>query len=267
MRVFLAVIKMNLKIIVQYKWSLLISIFADPFVILINISLFTSIYRYNKTNSILGYSLNQMIWYFTGVLFIWYITCNLTDWNMAAKILSGDLVMDLLKPLSVLKLEFANAVALRICGILFEFIPGMIVYSLILYPDFMTVFSMLRFLAVVVMSFILFFLINFLVGLSAFVIKSNFSLQSLKSIIFSLTAGAYIPLEFFPKWLNTINNFLPFQYLFYWPIQFFINRGDTGKAYTFFRILGIQALWIIFLFILCRVLWKQAIKKFCAVGG
>ncbi len=266
MRVVFAMIKTNLKLMIQYKWGFLVSLIADPIVMVVNIALFSTIYSYNNETSILGYSLSQMIWYFTGVTFIWYFIWNFTDQNIASKILSGDLAMDLLKPTSIFKLQFSEAIALRTTGIMFEVIPGFIIFRLIFYPDFMTVLSILRFLAVVVMAFTLFFLINFLVGLTAFVIKSNFSLRSIKAILISITAGAYIPLEFFPPWLNRINDFLPFKYLFYWPIQFFINRGDAAHAETLLRILGIQILWAVGLFALCKFLWKLSIRKFCAVG-
>ncbi len=267
MRLFLAFIKTNFKIMIQYKWGFMLSLIGDPIVMLINIALFSSIYKHNGAQSILGYSLSQMVWYFTGVTFIWYLIWNFTDSNIAEKIISGNLAIDLLRPVSVIKMELAQAIALRTAGVVFEFLPGIILYSLIFYPDFLTVYSLLKFLLVVILSFTLFFLINFLVGLSAFVIQSNFSLQSIKFILISLTAGAYVPLEFFPEWFNKFNGFLPFQYIFYWPIQFFLNMEFTHGAEALLKVVGIQLLWAIALYLLCKYLWRKAIRKFGAVGG
>jgi ABC-2 type transport system permease protein len=267
MRLFLAFIKTNFKIMIQYKWGFMISLIGDPIVMLINIALFSSIYKHNGVQLILGYSLSQMIWYFTGVTFIWYLIWNFTDSNIAEKIISGNLAIDLLRPVSVIKMELAQAIALRTAGVVFEFIPGIILYSIIFYPDFLTVSSLLKFLAVVILSFTLFFLLNFLVGMSAFVIQSNFSLQSIKFILISLTAGAYIPLEFFPNWFNRLNGFLPFQYIFYWPIQFFLNKDFTHGWAALLRIIVTQLLWVIALYSLCKYLWRYAIRKFGAVGG
>jgi ABC-2 type transport system permease protein len=234
---------------------------------LVNVALFSSIYSYNNTNAILGYNLSQMIWYFTGVTFIWYFIWNWTDANIAEKIISGNLAIDLLRPLSLMRMELASAIALRLAGVIFEFIPGLFLYSLIFYPEFLTAISFLKFLLIVILAFVLFFLINFLVGLSAFVIQNNFSLQSIKFILISLTAGAYIPLEFFPDWLNKINNVLPFQYLFYWPIQFFLNKSFTRDTMILIKTITMQLMWIAIFYFLGKYLWKQAIKKFGAVGG
>ncbi|MGE5607186.1 MAG: ABC transporter permease [Bacteroidota bacterium] len=267
MRLFLMAIKINFKIMLQYKWGFMISLIGDPIVMLINIALFSSIYKHSGVQSILGYSLSQMVWYFTGVTFIWYFIWNFTDANIAEKIISGNLAIDLLRPVSVIKLELAQAIALRTAGVVFEFLPGILLYSLIFYPDFLTALSLLKFFLVVILSFTLFFLINFLVGLSAFVIQSNFSLQSIKFILISFSAGVYVPLEFFPDWFNRLNSFLPFQYNFYWPIQFFLNRDFTHGAGALFRVIGVQVLWIFSFYLLCKCLWRQAIKKFGAVGG
>jgi ABC-2 type transport system permease protein len=48
MRLFLTVIKINFKIMIQYKWGFLISLIGDPFVMLVNVALFSSIYAYNN---------------------------------------------------------------------------------------------------------------------------------------------------------------------------------------------------------------------------
>ncbi|HEX3029464.1 MAG TPA: ABC-2 family transporter protein [Clostridia bacterium] len=267
MRVFAALLKFNLKIMIQYRASFMASLIGDPIVLLIHIASFTAIYAYNDSGYIVGYDLTQMIWYFAGITLIWYCIWNPTDSNIARKILSGDLTIDLLKPVSVFKFELTNAIALRMMAIVLEFIPSIIIYSIIFKPKFITVFSFMRFMLVIIMSFMLYFLINYLIGLTAFAIKSNYSLQSIKFVIISLTAGAFIPLDFFPEWLNRIISFLPFQYLFYWPIQIFLNKEDVRGTEPFCRILGLQLVWIAGLFLLSKLLWKKAIKKYCAVGG
>jgi ABC-2 type transport system permease protein len=267
MKIVLTMIKYNFKIMVFYRYVFLITFMIDPILLLINIALFTAIFSYNNTNIILSYSLTQMIWYFAATNFIWNFIWNRTDENIAKGILTGDLAMQLIRPVSIFKSEFANAFATRIAGILFEFIPSMIIYSLLCFPSFLTVPAFLKFLTSVVLSFVMNFLISFLIGLSSFFIKSSFSLQALKSIFISLTAGAYIPYEFLPDWLRNFFQLLPFQYLFYWPIQFFLNKEIT-QDYTFFlQIIASQIAWIIILYICARVFWKLAAKRFCSAGG
>lgn len=267
MKIFFAMIKLNFKIMLQYKWSFAISLICDPIVMLIYIALFSSIFAYNKTSLILGYNLAQMIWYFTGIAFVWNFIWNATDSNLAERIISGDMAISLLKPISMMKYELANAIALRMASIMFEFIPGFFIYSLFFYPNFLTVASFSKFLLVVILSFTLLFLINFLIGLSAFIIQSNYSVQGIKSVLICFTAGAYIPLEFFPEWLKRISSILPFQYLVYWPIQFFLNKESTRSIEPLLQTIGMQLFWIFALYLLAAYCWKKAIRKFGAAGG
>jgi len=267
MRVFMALLKLNIKTLIQYKASFLISMIGDPVILLINIANFTAIYAYNKSAYILGYNLSQMIWYFAGITLIWYLIWNSTDNNISTKIISGDLSVTLLKPVSLFLFEFANALSLRLVALFLEFLPSIILYSIFFFPEFLTLNSLLKFLLTAVLSFILYFLINYLIGLSAFNIKSNYSLQSIKIVLISLTAGAFIPLDFFPLWVRTIAGLLPFQYLFYWPLQIFLNKDIVKGILPFLKIIGFQLFWIISLFILCRLLWKLVLKRYCAAGG
>lgn len=267
MRAFAALLKHNLKVQLQYKTAFFASMIGDPVVLLINITNFTAIYAYNNSSKIMGYSLSQMIWYFAGITLIWYCIWNSTDNNISTKILSGNLSIDLLRPVSLFLFELTNAMSLRIMAFFLEFMPSIIIYSIFFFPKFLTILSLLKFLMVIVPAFFLYFLINYLIGISAFYIKSNYSIQSIKIVFISLTAGAFIPLDFFPLWVRRTASFLPFQYLFYFPIQIFLNKESVKGFIPFLKILGFQIFWITVIFILCKVLWNKAIKKYCAAGG
>jgi ABC-2 type transport system permease protein len=267
MRAFAAIFKLNIKIVLQYRTAFMVSLIGEPIVLLINAANFSTIYAYNQAHTMLGYSLSQMVWYFAGITLVWFCIWNAADQNMAQRILSGDLSVMLLRPISIFRFELAQAVSLRVMGFLLEFMPCLFIFSLIFFPDFLTLGSALRFLPVIMLAFLLYFLINFLIGLSAFRIKSNYSLQSLKFVLISLTAGAFIPLEFFPKWLQRINALLPFQYLFYWPIHVLLNKEATRDAESYLKILIIQLGWVFAFYMLCRNLWRKAVQYYCAVGG
>lgn len=267
MRFFLAALRVHMKIIFHYRGTFLISLLIDPVYFFINFMLVSSIYSYNKAENIAGYNLTQMIWYFAAVSFTWYFIYNSADTNMSAKVLSGALTSDLQKPMSIFQNELANAMAIRLLSIVFNFIPSIFIYSLLSFPNFITWLSMIKFLVVVSFAFMIFFQINYLIGLASFVIKSNYSIQTIKFFVINLTAGAFIPLDFFPTWFLDIIKFFPFQYLFYWPIQFFLNRTNCAGVYNFIKIVLIQIFWCVFLYGLCRFFWSKSLKRFCAVGG
>lgn len=267
MRLFLKVLTLQMKILIQYRTTNMLSLIGEPISFLITAVFFSRIYAYNRADVMLGYSLSQMVWYFAGLTLMWYWVWNDTDSRISNKILTGDLAVDLLKPVSIFEFELAHAVGIKIQTLFVEFLPSVFIFSLIFFPDFLTLQSIFKFLAVSVLAFLLYFLISYLNGLAAFFIKSNYSLQSIKFALISLMAGAYIPLEFFPEWLAKITRFLPFEYIFYWPIQLLLNREGIKANGIFLQIFFTQLGWVIGLYILTCFFWRRAIQKFCAIGG
>lgn len=267
MAAFFEVIRMHFKVWVQYKWTYMLTLIIHPIILLINIALFSSIYAHNHTQFIKGYSLEQMIWYFTTVSFINIFAWNYTDVRISDRILTGELAIDILRPVSLFRFELANAIALRLAGVFFEFIPGIVLFSLIYYPRFLTLASLIKFVILAIMTFLIYFLLNFILGLLAFLIKNNTAIISLRVTIIYIIGGAIIPLEFYPDWFNNLLDFLPFKYMFYWPVQFFLNKESVRGLDKMVQIFLVQWFWVLILYILCKLFWKKTVRRFYAAGG
>ena len=251
----------------QYKWTFAVTVLTQPFVLLLNMALFKSIYAYNHTDLIKGYEYSQMVWYFLSFMIVNAFVWNATTIEMSHKILSGDLTGDLLKPVSVFVLELGDSIASRVIAILMDFLPTMVICSLILFPGFMTPASFLRFIAVVIPAFFLNFFWAYLMGMFALVLKNNSSLYALNNLFAAFAGGAFIPLEFFPSWANRIISALPFKYIFYWPIMCFLNKAPADSWSSVLRILSGQLIWGAVLFAGSLALWKRLEKHYCAAGG
>ncbi len=267
MKLFFSLLKIQMKIVFQYRKTLLLSLIGDPVLLLITTISLKAIYAYNQADTIVGYELSQMVWYFAAITLVWQCIWNNADMSISNKILSGDLSIVLLKPLSLLKYEMAGAWGSSIMGFDFQFIPCFLIFSIIFFPSFMNFFSIVKFLFSVSLSLFIYFFMNFAIGLCAFSIKSIYSIQNIKLVIISLAAGASIPIDFYPLWARNILSFLPFPYLFYWPIQLLLNKKSFQGTVFFLKIILFQFLWLIILFLLVKFFWKAAIKKYCAVGG
>lgn len=264
---FLKAIQTNLKVSLQYRKSFLISVFIHPFILMVNIFLYRSIFAHNGSDQIKGYTLEEMIWYTAGTTFVWIFIWNFAERRLSDYVLTGELSVHLLKPINIFWFELSAAIALRTAGVLLEFVPDLIIYSLIYPPDFLTAFSLLKFVSVCILSFCLFFLINYLIGMVAFVSKSNTGLNELVYISMNLLGGGLIPLDFYPAWLQRICDALPFKYIFYYPIQLFLNKESVSALSDWGAIVLGQLGWIAAGYAACHFLWRLAIRKFCAVGG
>ena len=82
--------------------------------------------------------------------------------------------------------------------------------------------------------------------------------------IADILSGVVVPIPFFPKFLQVISSYLPFQYISDLPFRIYvgnigINEGLIG--------LGIQILWILILIPLGYILMHKSLKKVVVQGG
>lgn len=267
MNILCEYIKLNLKVFFQHKRAFFIMFVVNSAVVMIYLPLFRSIYAYNNSQNIKGYSLEQMVWYFAAVTFVNTCVHTFTDSRISTRIRNGNLSIDLLKPVGIMKIELGHGLGIKIPAILIQFLLPFFIYSLIIFPSFVTVNSVFKFTILNIGGFTISFLTNYIIGLIAFYIKNNNSIIRLKGFLFNFAGGAFIPLDFLPNWANNVLNILPFKYVYYWPIQFFLNSQKTQGTFIFYKILFIQLLWSVLLFTLGKFLYNKVIKNYCAVGG
>lgn len=267
MSIFLSIIKTIFKRTYHYRMGQMLSIIIYPVYLTTFILVFVGLYSYKHTDTLAGFDLAQIIWYQMGAMLIGTITYNETAWYIAHKILTGDLVQDLLRPVSVFKFQLAEAIGMRLMAMCVEFLPGIIILPFLFFPSFLTGLSVLRFIPVALGAFILNYHISFLIGLLAFAMKSTTSILPIRDIIIWTLGGGRLPLDFFPPVIKTINTVIPFQYIFYQPLRVFLNMPDTRTPAGYLTIVGIQAAWIVGLHLLTRILWRGAFRRFCAVGS
>lgn len=266
-RAFFKAIEMNIHVFFQYRGGFILSLIAFPTVLIVNVFLFESLYAYTGSESIKGYTLSQMIWYFAAVPLIYIFIFNFVAFRLSQRVISGELTMDLLRPLHIIYYELATAIAGRITSIIIEFIPTIFIYSLIYYPSFLTVESLLKFFIVIILSFVLMFLLNFIIGMTAFVFKDNRAIEDIKGITLGLLGGAAIPLDFLPESIRAFNQYLPFKYVFYVPLEFFLNKPWTQSTQALLNTVASQLIWIAVFFICIHFMWSFFSKRFCSAGG
>lgn len=240
---------------------------TQPILLIINISLFSSIYDYNGVDTLKGYSFEQMVWYFTSVMIVQSFVWNSVSNQISRKIITGDLSLDLIRPISIFQVLMARSLASRFVAIIMDFIPGLILYSLILTPYFLTYRSFVMFLIVVIPAFFLNFILAYFIGITAVLTQNNSSIVAVINLIAAFVGGAFIPLEFFSSSVNRVLDFLPFKYIIYWPIQFFLNNQPDKSWGFLFEIIFYQVVWIVVLYALFFVVWKRILKNYGAAGG
>jgi ABC-2 type transport system permease protein len=79
-----------------------------------------------------------------------------------------------------------------------------------------------------------------------------------------LLSGRLVPLKLMPGWTQTLANYLPFKWAFYFPIEALVGHLSTASL---LRGLGAQILWTAIGLALFRVAWRRAIRHYSAVGN
>jgi ABC-2 type transport system permease protein len=81
-------------------------------------------------------------------------------------------------------------------------------------------------------------------------------------------SGALIPLVFFPKTLQIVQFFLPFQYTSYVPVMVFLGTYSLGGIQLAIpMIVAIQAAAVLAVYGASQLLYNAAMKQFTAVGA
>lgn len=267
MGVFYHVFSHHLRQVLQYRGALLLSLFLHPLIMVFHTLMFKGIYEYNHQQTLLGYTLPQMIWYFGSIHFFYYLVWNNIDKSINEKVLYGGFEVQLLKPFSIMAWEFSQLASQKILSVIIEFVPVYLIYYFICFPDFMSVTGLCQYLILSVLALIQFFLMGFTMGVLSFKLNNLTFLNSIKFIIVNIFAGAAFPIEFFPEILKKIILVLPFHYLYYTPVQFLLGRVNIGVWKVFAECVMLQMLWILAFFIIARSVLNRTMKSYMSVGG
>ena len=79
-----------------------------------------------------------------------------------------------------------------------------------------------------------------------------------------LLSGRLVPLQLMPGWVQTLANFLPFKWTFWFPIESLVGSMSTQSLLLG---LGAQFLWIAGMFLVFGVAFRRAVRHYSAVGG
>jgi len=144
---------------------------------------------------------------------------------------SGDIAHRLMKPasyhLQLIALSHAGAFVSTLTRALPMFVFATIFIDLV-FPAF-TVF--LAFLLVAVLGGIIYSLLDLIISYTVFWLTEHWYVSWFKRAIFALFGGLALPLWFYPEWLRSISELLPFQFAIFVPLEIYLGRipvSDIG---------------------------------------
>jgi ABC-2 type transport system permease protein len=235
---------------------------------LINVTVYYFIWRAvfaNATGSIAGFSLPQILTYVSVGWILRSFYWNTIDQEMAYEVIDGKIAMDFIKPVSVQWMWLARAMGESAFRLILLTAPTAIVIALlfpVLPPASKLNFAL--FLVAAVGSFFIMGALNFIIGTCAIPLTSILALIRAKFWLIELLSGLLIPLSFFPRSLQIISSWLPFEHIANTPLQIYLGRLSIPQT---LRLLAIEYLWVAALIFLGHLWWRRATRKITIHGG
>lgn len=235
----------------------------------ISCSIWMAIYM-GRTNNV---ELENTIKYIVFVNIINMVMSNNLEMDIGKRVMDGTIAIDLLKPLNYIQYIFFQKFGLFIFKVLFFTIPiGILFYvSQVSFEiNFAIIISLL-------LTYIMTFTLEILVGLGSFLTTQVFGLSLVKSSIINIAAGLTIPLYRYPDTLQTVFNNLPFQSIYCSALNISNGTSSNNVIQSVLRMLGIysvkqsviieQIFWLSFLVILGSIAWRICKRRLTIQGG
>lgn len=263
MRTYLAVLRGTLMAEMAYRASFIFVFLGNLLYLCVAYFLWRSIYQ--NTETIHGLSFNDTFIYVGLGSTIFVMLKTYADWQIAHDIGDGSISIYLSKPVDYELYSLSTSLGSALMTLIVISIPALIMMVLIFKVTFTLGPGLLLFPVSLALAFVIGFCFDYITGLMSFYTESIWGISTSKEILISILAGALVPLQFFPDNIQNILRVLPFQAIYFTPLMM-VTRPNQDWG-TLFSALGVQAFWVVILFIVTRLFYNQAIKVLRVAGG
>ena len=190
--------------------------------------------------------------------------------GVALQIRNGEIKKFLIQPVDMVGFLLVQRVAHKLAYYSVALIPFALVFAACYrffpegWPDFATLGA---FVLSLLMGFLIGYFLEVSIGLIGFWFLEVSSLLFVYMLFSFFLSGHMFPLDLLPEEpvnIRAMVEFLPLQYLAYFPSAIFLKK-ITGEALV--RGLLIEAAWLLFFIVLSRVMWKLGVRRYSGFGG
>ena len=203
--------------------------------------------------------------YYLATLVVRLLTGAWVIWEVNFEIRQGTLAYRLLQPVHPLvayACENLGAFPLRAVAV----VPVAAVALAVVGPGRITgdPWLLAAFPIALVGAWLITFLAMSVIGALAFWVESSGSIFEVWLGLFGVFSGYLLPLELFPRWLETAARFLPFRYMLAFPVEMLLGMASRRAALLE---LAVQWGFAAALALASRLVWRLGIRRFAAYGG
>lgn len=266
MRFYCSFLCKTIKTLMTYRFNAFFKLLNALIFMVVQVTIWQVVYRNGGNTAMSSYASEQHMVTYTIISHVIYNVIQSTPINsINNKFKNGDISLFLTKPCNFITYVFVENLSNSVTAFLFTSLPliivGSLVYGLVVPPALNIVF----FIIAVFNAYITFFLLTLLCGLlSCWVIQTGPIGAALSGVI-KIFSGVWIPLWLFGDFYSKLISLLPFQNIYYIPIQIFTQGiPDNQLIYQQFVV---QITWIIILLITNEVIWHKGERRIMVQGG
>ncbi len=263
MKKYLYIIKTQIIKRLTYAFDVYGNILVQTIIMVTSAFFWKALYKDGGTAG--GVNVESMLVYIimSSVLSVLLITN--VEKRIEQSVQKGTVATDMMKPVSLFGIYFAEDIGTIIALILQNILPILLIGSLLIkVPKMADLHDLPLFVLSVLLSFFINWFLAALFGMMAFSAVNIDALIQVKKHLIRLISGSIIPLWFFPDPIANVLKFLPFPYIYQLPLSIYIGRGTRAEIFTGMEI---QLAWAVVLFLVFIFAQKQITRKVMVQGG
>jgi ABC-2 type transport system permease protein len=254
-RRYLTVFRASLQINLAYRAHFLFLLLGNAVYIVVTWFLWKSIY--GSSAAINGMSFERTFTYLALAMSVFVLLQTWVEWGMSQRIISGDIVIDFLRPFDIFGFVAGNFMAIAL--------PSFLIVAFAFGMPIPLGINLPLSLASLALSFVISFCIDFLAGNIGFYTESTWGISMTKEVVVLSLSGALVPLQFYPEPLRRVLEWLPFQAIYNAPLGILLD--GSMPPIRMLGALGTQAAWALLLFIAARAAFARASRAVTVNGG
>jgi len=255
--------KTTLASFLQYRAAISIWMIGHVLEPLIFLVVWSAVFQ-SRGDNIGGFAAGDFAAYFIAMMLVNHATYTWIMYEFDHRVRQGSLSFALLRPLHPIHTDIVDNVSSKLITL-----PMMLgaagILALVFKPAFHIVpWAAAAFVPALFLAFLLRFLIEWTLALSAFWITRVSAVNQGYYIAALFLAGQVAPLALLPSPVRVAASILPFRWMISFPVELLMGRLTPVQALAG---LAAQAGWLVLAFVLLRIVWRAGVKIYSAVGA
>ncbi|NWF68560.1 MAG: ABC-2 family transporter protein [Chloroflexi bacterium] len=252
----------EMAVVTQYRISIaiwILSLVTEPIVYM---TVWTTITL--QQGAVGGYTTGDFAAYYITWMLVRHFAVTLSPDALEWRVRQGEFSQLLLKPIHPIHTDIASNIAYKLIAL--PIILGMMLALATLFPPTynLQLWSILAFIPVMLMAYLIRFLSHWILGLLAFWMTRARSFFEIFFVAEIFLTGRLAPLALLPLPIMVAASVLPFRWMIAFPVELLLGKVSPIDALIGF---GMQVIWLGLEIILLMIVWRAGVRRYGAVGA